>query len=81
MTFLAEKLDEEKLPAVLVLENSENGFSGELAQTIISNSSSKDCKILKLNSMQAVSSKELNDNITYISIMRDNMNVFKEALN
>lgn len=81
VTFLAEKLDEEKLPAVLVLENSENGFSGELAQTIISNSSSKDCKILKLNSMQAVSSKELNDNITYISIMRDNMNVFKEALN
>ena len=75
--FLAEKVDELGLPCVLTIE----GAKHKVAETVISNTSSKDQKILTMDSMQSVSSDDVKDGASYISIMEKNLDVLKEALN
>lgn len=75
--FLAEKVDELDLPCVLTIE----GAKHKIAETVISNTSSKDQKILTMDSMQSVSSDDVKDGASYISIMGKNLDVLKEALN
>ena len=77
VTFLAEKLDELGLKTVLTIEKSDD----RIAQTVIENTETKDQKILELNSMQSITSDEIADGVTYLSVMEDNLNVLKEALN
>ncbi len=76
VTFLAKKLDELKLPAVLTIENSDN----RIAETVIKSASSKDVKILCLNSMQSVNSKQIDAGTTYLSVMNENLKTLKQAL-
>ena len=77
VTFLAGKLDELGLKAVLTIEKSDD----RIAQTVIENTKTKDQKILELNSMQSITSDEIADGVTYLSVMEDNLGVLKEALN
>ena len=77
VTFLAEKLDELGLKTVLTIEKSDD----RIAQTVIENTETKDQKILELNSMQSITSDEIADGVTYLSVMEDNLDVLKEALN
>ena len=77
VTFLADKLDELGLKTVLTIEKSDD----RIAQTVIENTETKDQKILELNSMQSITSDEIADGVTYLSVMEDNLNVLKEALN
>lgn len=77
VTFLAGKLDELGLKTVLTIEKSDD----RIAQTVIDNTKTKDQKILELNSMQSITSDEIKDGVTYLSVMEDNLNVLKEALN
>ena len=72
--FLTEKLNELSLNYLLVLENSDQ----KIAKTIIENSNIEDCLIEELNSMQSI---DINDNKTYLSIMKDNMEILKKVLN
>ena len=58
VAFLADKLTELELPAVLTID----GSDGKLAETIIETSDNKTAQILQLNSMQAVS-KEMIDSV------------------
>ena len=51
------------------------------AKTIIDNTTTKDQQILELNSMQGTTSKDVNAGVTYISIMEENLEVLKQALN
>ena len=74
--FLSEKLDELRLPAVLVLEGSDL----RLAETIIENTKDKDQKILVLDSMQGAGIRQVESGVTYLSIMEKNREVLKEAL-
>ena len=76
ITFLAGKLDELKLPVVLTIENSDQ----KVAQAVIENTKTKDQKILPLNSMQSVTTKEVEEGTTYLSIMENNLQILKEAL-
>ena len=76
VAFLAKKMDELKLPAVLTLE----GRQHKLAQTIVENTKAKNQKVLTLNSMQSVTEEEIKKGITYLAVMEQNLNVFKEAL-
>lgn len=76
ITFLAGKLDELKLPVVFVIENSD----GKVAKAVAENTNTKDQKILTLNSMQSVTSDEINAGTTYLSIMKENLKTLKEAL-
>ena len=77
VTFLAEKLDELGLKTVLTIEKSDD----RIAQTVIENTETKDQKILELNSMQSITSDEIADGVTYLSVIEDNLDVLKEALN
>ena len=76
ITFLAGKLDELKLPVVSVIENSD----GKVAKAVVENTNTRDQKILTLNSMQSVTSDEINAGTTYLSIMKENLKTLKEAL-
>ena len=77
VTFLAGKLDELGLKTVLTIEKSDD----RIAQTVIENTETKDQKILELNSMQSITSDEIADGVTYLSVMEDNLDVLKEVLN
>jgi zinc transport system substrate-binding protein len=74
--FLAEKIDELDLPAICVIESSDQS----IAKTIINNTENKDQKILVMDSMQSVTSEDVVNGTDYISIMESNLEVLKEAL-
>ena len=76
VTFLAGKVDELNLGVVLTIENSD----GKIAQTIIDNTRNKDQKMLTMNSIQSVTAKDIEDGVTYIKLMEDNLEVLKEAV-
>ena len=76
ITFLSKKVDELSLPVVLTIE----GKDKRIAETIIENTASKNQKVLTLDSMQSVSSSDVKNGTTYISIMESNLSVLKEAL-
>ncbi|MBR1440426.1 MAG: zinc ABC transporter substrate-binding protein [Lachnospiraceae bacterium] len=76
VTFLSGKVDELQLPAVMVIENSDQ----KIAKTIVDNTSSKDQQILVLDSMQSVTSKDMAGGTTYLSVMEKNLDVLKGAL-
>ena len=76
IVFLAGKVDELGLPAILTIE----GPDHKLAETVKDTTESKDQKILTLDSMQSTTSKDMEQGTTYLSIMKNNLEVLKEAL-
>ncbi len=74
--FLANKVDELGLHSVCTIEGSDQ----KIAETIIQNTQSKDQKILTMNSMQSVTSTDVEEGASWLSIMKENLNVLKEAL-
>ena len=76
VTFLAEKMDENSLKAVMTIEGNDH----KIADTIIQNTESKNQKVLTLNSMQSVTAGDIKEGATYLSIMEKNLEVLKEAL-
>ena len=76
ITFLADKVDELSLPAVLTIENSDQ----KIAKTIIDNTKSKNQKVLSMDSMQSVKRTDIDNGVSYYSIMEGNLEVLKEAL-
>lgn len=76
VVFLANKVDELHLPAVLTIENSD----GRIAQTIVENTKSRDQRILAMDSMQGTTGRNATDGATYLGIMESNLNILKQAL-
>ena len=74
--FLAQKLDELNLPVVLTIENPNTN----LAETIIRSTQSGNRQILAMNSMQSITSQDLLTDISYLSVMSQNLEVLKQAL-
>ena len=74
--FLADKVNELSLHAVMAIE----GTDHRIAETIVNNTNTKDQKILTLDSMQSTSMKDAQNGITYLSVMEKNLEVLKEAL-
>lgn len=74
--FLAEKVNELKLGAIMTIE----GPDHDIAETVKNATESKDQKILSLNSMQSTTSHDIKAGVTYLSIMEKNLEVLKEAL-
>ncbi len=74
--FLAEKVDELGLNAVLTIENSDQ----KIAKTIVSGTKTKDQKILSMDSMQSVTAADAGSGPDYLARMRGNLEVLKEAL-
>lgn len=73
---LAQKIDALQLPYVLVSETSDQ----TLAQTIIQSTKEKNQKILVLDSMQSVTEEQIDNGMTYYSVMENNLNVLGSAL-
>ncbi len=74
--FLAGKTDELGLKYIMKTE----GSDGRIAETVRSSTSSKDQKILTLDSMQSVSDEDVGNGITYLKIMEENLLTLTEAL-
>ena len=77
IVFLAGKVDELALPAVLTIENPKT----RIAQTVVENTAAKDQKILSLNSMQGTTRRDIDAGSTYLSVMEENLLVLQDALN
>jgi zinc transport system substrate-binding protein len=77
ITFLAGKVDELGLSGVLTIE----GAKHKIAETIISNTQNKDQRLLTMDSMQSVTSTDVENGATYLAIMEGNLEVLKGALN
>lgn len=76
ITFLAGKVGELKLPAVLAIDGSDQ----KIARTIADNTDTRNQKVLMLDSMQSVSEQDIKNGENYLFIMERNLEVLKEAL-
>ena len=76
IVFLANKVDELGLPAVLTME----GQDHSIAETIVRNTRTKDQTIATMDSMQGTTSADVRDGVTYLSVMEGNLSVLSDAL-
>ena len=76
IVFLAGKTDELGLSSIMTIEGNDH----RIAETIRDNTASKDQQILTLDSLQATTLKDAANGTSYLSVMRANLEVLKEAL-
>ncbi|MCR4939737.1 MAG: metal ABC transporter substrate-binding protein [Treponemataceae bacterium] len=76
IAFLANKVDELSLKAVMTIE----GKDHRIAQTIVDNTKEKNQKIITMDSMQSTTQKDVQNGTTYLSVMESNLEAVKEAL-
>lgn len=76
VVFLANKLNEENLPAVLMID----GGNRAMAETVVGNSARKNQKIISLNSLQSITQGDMSAGKTYLSIMEENLNGLRQAI-
>ena len=76
IAFLANKVDELSLNAIMTNE----GKDHRIAKTIADSTKSKNQKILTMDSMQSTTQKDVQNGTTYLSIMERNLETLKEAL-
>lgn len=76
IAFLASKVDELGLKAVLTLE----GTDHKIAETIVKTSKKQDAEILSMDSMQSITADDVAAGATYISIMEKNLEVLNKAI-
>lgn len=76
ITFLSQKVDELGVSTVFTLENSDQ----KIAQTVVENTKAQNQQIAALNSLQSVNTQQVESGATYLSIMQENYNTLKEAL-
>ena len=74
--FLANKVDELGLKAIIQIESAD----GKIARTIKDTTKTKDQTILTLDSMQSTTSVDMKNGASYLSIMEKNLAVLKDAL-
>ena len=74
--FLANKVDELSLPVILKIETSD----GSIAETIRENTSSKDQKILTMDSMQSCTKEDMENGLSYLQVMDANLTTLLQAL-
>ncbi len=76
VAFLANKLEEENLPAVFVLDQSNQ----KIAKTVILNAKLPHTDILQLDSMQSTSLRQSFNGKTYIKTMQENLENLQKGL-
>ena len=76
ITFLSKKVDELGLGAIMTIEGNDH----KIAETVKQATSKKDQNILTMDSMQSTTSKDVENGVTYLSVMEGNLEVLKEAL-
>ena len=76
IAFLANKVSERALPVVFTIEKSDQ----KIARSIIANAGTG-AEVLVIDSMQSVTSKDIEAGANYIGIMAKNLEALKKALN
>lgn len=76
IAFLASKLRELDLPALLTIE----GSDGRIAETVRRTARRPDCPVLVMNSMQSLAAEDIG-RVSYLEVMRGNLEVLRRALN
>lgn len=76
IAFLAGKLKELELPAVMIIDGSDEDVASTVVET-----AGRGCPILALNSLQSVTSENVASGATYLDIMTENLSVLEKALN
>lgn len=76
IVFLANKVDELDLHAILQIESAD----GRIAGTIRDTTATKDQAILTLNSMQSTTAADVKNGASYLMIMEENLAILKNAL-
>ena len=76
IAFLAEQVEQLKLPSVLTIE----GASHDVADTVVRSTSTQNQTILTMDSMQSITSADIAAGATYLSIMEENLKTLKQAL-
>lgn len=74
ISFLINKVKEDKIPVVFHIELS----SGKIANAIAKETGTK---VLEFKTAHNISQKDFDAGVTYVDIMKDNIKVLKEALN
>lgn len=77
IAFLAKKVDELNLTTVLTIDNADK----KVAETIIASTQAKNAAILSLNSLQATTLADAKNGVTYLNIMKENLETLTKALN
>ena len=77
IAFLAGKMDSESLPAILTIEKGNKKIASAV---LAASKNSKEAQILTINSMQSVTEQQIANGESYLSIMRSNLEVLKQAL-
>lgn len=75
VTYLTEKLQEYKLPAIYVVDNGTDSLARTIAE-----SADMTPEILHLSSMQSVTKEDIQKGCTYLSYMEENLQMLKEGL-
>ena len=75
IAFLIERVNDLGLHTILVTESADQSIARTIARD-----SDNDPQTLVLNSLQSVSARDAQDGVTYLSIMRENLYVLKQAL-
>ena len=73
---LINEADKHSVSYIAVTESSD----GALAETVASSTKKKDIQILTLNSLQRVNKKDINNGVSYLGVMRENLQTLKTAL-
>lgn len=71
---LSEKVKD--VPAIIVTDNGNQ----KLAETVLANAGDSEKPIISLNSMQSVTKDDIDGGMTYLSAMRENLNMLARAL-
>ncbi len=76
IVFLAQKLDELGLPAILQIESAD----GSIAKTINEATQSKTYPVLTMDSLQSVTATDIKAGISYLAVMENNLTILKAAI-
>lgn len=76
VAFLAGKVDQLGLPAVLTIESGD----GKIARTIVETTKAKSAQILTMDSLQSTTMADVEQGATYLGAMEKNLDVLKAAL-
>lgn len=76
VALLAQKIDELGLKNVITIENRTH----KIPETVIESTKEKSQTILTMNSLQSVTEKQITEGITYLEVMKSNLDVLKTAL-
>ena len=77
IAFLAKKVDELNLPAVLAIE----GGNHAIAETVVASTQAKDQVILSVNSLQSMTEADVQRGESYLSVMTQTLAILTHALN